>query len=49
VFLLLGLVLLVIWALAAFVLAVSGGLIHLLLVFAVLSLLWHLLSNRKTP
>jgi hypothetical protein len=48
-FLLLGLVLLVLWALGAFVLIIGGGLIHLLLVFAVLSLLWHLLSNRKTP
>jgi hypothetical protein len=43
-----GLVLLVLWALGTFVVPVAGGLIHLLLVVAVLSLLWHLLSGRKT-
>jgi hypothetical protein len=28
---------------------VAGGLIHLLLAFAAISMLWHFISRRRTP
>jgi len=40
-------ILLVLWALGAFVVPVAGGLIHILLLFAVISLLWHLINGRR--
>jgi hypothetical protein len=46
-FLTIGLILLVLWALGAFVVPVGGGLIHLLLVVALISVVWHLVAGRR--
>lgn len=46
-FLTIAVVLLLLWALGAFIVPVGGGLIHILLVIAVISLIWHLISGRK--
>lgn len=45
--LLLGIVLLVLWVLGFVAFHVAGGLIHLLLVFAVISIIWHLITGRR--
>ena len=41
------LILVVLWALGAFVVPVGGGLIHLLLVIAVIVLIFRLISGRR--
>jgi Family of unknown function (DUF5670) len=41
------LILLILWALGAFVVPLGGGLIHLLLVIAVIVLLVQLISGRR--
>jgi uncharacterized protein DUF5670 len=41
------LILLILWALGAFVLPLGGGLIHLLLVIALIVLLVQLISGRR--
>lgn len=41
-----ALVLLVLWALGFFIFPTVGALIHILLVLAVISLLWHIISGR---
>lgn len=41
------LILVILWALGAFVVPVGGGLIHLLLVIAVVVLIFQLLSGRR--
>jgi hypothetical protein len=46
-FLTIGLILLVLWALGAFIVPVGGGLIHILLVIALISVVWHLVTGRK--
>jgi Family of unknown function (DUF5670) len=46
-FLTIGLILLVLWALGAFIVPVGGGLIHILLVIALIAVVWHLVSGRK--
>jgi hypothetical protein len=46
-FLTIGLILLVLWALGAFIVPVGGGLIHILLVVALISVVWHLVTGRK--
>jgi hypothetical protein len=46
-FLTIAVVLLLLWALGAFIVPVGGGLIHILLVIAVISLIWHLINGRK--
>ena len=43
----LAVVLLVAWALGLGVFHVAGGLIHLLLVLAVITLLWHFVTGRR--
>ncbi len=43
----LALVLFVLWILGFGVFHVAGGLIHILLVLAVISLLWGLISGRR--
>ena len=43
----LAIVLLVLWALGFFAFHVGGGLIHLLIVVAVIVLLFHLFSGRR--
>jgi Family of unknown function (DUF5670) len=45
--LLIGIVLFVLWILGFTAFHVAGGLIHLLLVFAVISIVWHLVSGRR--
>jgi hypothetical protein len=47
-FMTIALILLVLWALGAFIIPVGGGLIHILLVIAVISLIWHFISGRRT-
>ena len=44
--LLIGIVLFVMWILGFTAFHVAGGLIHLLLVFAVISIVWHLVTGR---
>jgi hypothetical protein len=46
-FLLLAIVLVILWAGGFFLFHVSGFLIHLLIIFAVISLVFHLISGRK--
>jgi len=43
----LGLVLVVAWLLGISVFHAAGGLIHLLLLFAVLSIVWHIVRGRR--
>lgn len=43
------LILLVLWALGAFIVPVGGGLIHLLLVLALIVLVIQLVSGRRVP
>lgn len=45
--LLIGIVLFVLWILGFTAFHVAGGLIHLLLVFAVISIIWHLVAGRR--
>ena len=40
-------VLVVLWLLGFLVFHVAGGLIHLLLLVALVSLVWHLMAGRK--
>lgn len=40
-------ILLVLWLLGAFVFPVAGGLIHILLVIAVIVVIYHLVTGRK--
>ncbi|HEY5087690.1 MAG TPA: lmo0937 family membrane protein [Gemmatimonadaceae bacterium] len=47
-FLTIALVLLVLWALGFFLLPAIGVLIHILLVLAVISILWHFIAGRGT-
>jgi Family of unknown function (DUF5670) len=46
-FLVLFVILLVMWMLGVFAFHVAGGLIHLLLVIAVISLVFHLIRGRS--
>lgn len=48
-FLAIAFILLVLWALGAFIVPVAGGLIHILLVVAVISVIWHLITGRRVP
>lgn len=45
--LLIGIVLFVLWILGFAAFHVASGLIHLLLVFAVISIIWHLVAGRR--
>ncbi len=40
-------VLVILWALGAFIVPVGGGLIHILLVIAVIAVVWQLVTGRK--
>jgi hypothetical protein len=44
----LAVVLVLLWFLGYSVFPVAAGLIHLLLAFAAISLLWHFISRRRT-
>lgn len=48
VFLTIALVLIVLWALGFFAFAVGGGLIHILLVLAIIAIIWHFITGRRT-
>ncbi|WP_375195694.1 lmo0937 family membrane protein [Sphingobium sp.] len=43
------LIILVLWALGAFIVPVGGSLIHLLLVLAVIVIVFQLVSGRRVP
>lgn len=43
----LAIILVVAWALGFFAFHVAGGLIHLLLVVALIAFVWHLVSGRR--
>ena len=47
-FLVLFLIFLVFWVFGFVVFHVAGGLIHLLLIVAAISLVWHLVGGRST-
>ena len=44
----LAVILVVAWLLGFSVFHVAGGLIHLLLLLAVIAILWHFISGRRT-
>ncbi len=46
-FLTIAIVLIVLWALGFFLFPIGGGLIHLLLVIAVISIIWHFVAGRR--
>ncbi|MDQ2667181.1 MAG: lmo0937 family membrane protein [Gemmatimonadota bacterium] len=46
-FLTIALVLLVLWALGLFVFPIAGGLIHILLVIAVIAIIWHFVKGGR--
>ncbi|HEY8831931.1 MAG TPA: lmo0937 family membrane protein [Gemmatimonadaceae bacterium] len=47
-FLTIALVLIVLWALGFFVFPVAGGLVHILLIIAIIAIIWHFLKGRGT-
>ena len=47
-FLLLAVILVLLWAGGFFLFHVSSFLIHILLIFAVISIVWHFLAGNKT-
>jgi hypothetical protein len=48
-FLIIAVILALAWILGISVFHVAGGLIHLLLIVALISLIWHFVSGRRTP
>jgi hypothetical protein len=48
-FLALAVILALAWILGIGVFHVAGGLIHLLLIVALISLIWHFVTGRRTP
>ena len=46
-FLTIAIILLVLWALGFFVFPVVGGLVHILLVIAVIAIIWHFLKAGR--
>ena len=46
-FLTIAVIILVLWALGAFIVPIGGGLIHILLVLALISLVYHLMTGRR--
>lgn len=46
-FLTIAVILLVLWLLGAFIVPIGGGLIHILLVIAIISVIWHLINGRR--
>lgn len=47
-FLTIALVLMVLWALGFFIFPVVGGLVHILLIIAVVAIIFHFLKGRNT-
>lgn len=49
-FLIIGIILLVVWILGfSLFRAVAGGLIHIVLILAVIAIVWHFVSTRNHP
>ncbi|MEO7276791.1 MAG: lmo0937 family membrane protein [Sphingomicrobium sp.] len=46
-FMTIAIILFVLWLLGAFVLHVGGGLIHIILVIAVIAIIWHFVAGRR--
>jgi hypothetical protein len=46
-FLTIGVVLIVLWALGFFAFHVTGGVIHVLLVIALIAVVWHFVTGRR--
>ena len=46
-FLTIAIILLGLWALGFFIFPVVGGLVHILLVIAVISIIWHFVKGNK--
>ncbi len=42
-----GVILLIAWLLGMFAFHVTGGLIHIVLVVAVIAIIWHFMTGRK--
>jgi hypothetical protein len=42
-----AIILLILWALGAFVVHVGGGLIHILLVIGIIVLIWNFVAGRR--
>jgi hypothetical protein len=47
-FLTIAIVLIVLWALGLFVFPIGGGLIHILLVLALIAIIWHFMKGNRT-
>lgn len=47
-FLVIALVIIVLWALGFFLFPVGGGLIHVLLIIAIIAIIWHFMKGRNT-
>ena len=47
-FLGIAVVVLILWALGFFIFPIAGGLIHILLIIAVIAIIWHFLKGRDT-
>ncbi len=41
-------ILLVLWLLGFFAFHIAGGLIHILLILAVVAVIWHFIAGRRT-
>jgi hypothetical protein len=46
-FMTIAIILVLLWALGAFVVPVGGGLIHILLVLALIAIVWHFMTGRR--
>ena len=46
-FLTIAIILLVLWALGFFAFHVASGLIHLILIIAIIALVWHFVAGRR--
>jgi hypothetical protein len=47
-FLGIALVILILWALGFLLFPIGGGLIHILLIIAVIAIIWHFVKGRNT-
>ena len=48
-FLTIAIILVILWALGFFVFPVAGGLVHVLLVIALIAIIWHFMKGRSAP
>jgi hypothetical protein len=46
-FLTIAIILVILWALGFFAFHVAGGLIHILLIIAIIALIWHFVAGRR--